>query len=163
MHKTSRLPSDTSPRNPPKRTKDNLKILHYPLILNPLHVIPNLIRHNLLNISLIRIFSLPKNHIIIHILYRCPVRNTRSNRQHLLLFLSEGHAYPRLSDFPCLPPSASGGTYTSSILHLQYILRHRWLIWPILHLQNHASTFKRPHSVPLTCRNIQSYYRSVRR
>lgn len=88
MHIISRLPSDTSSRNPPERTEDNLKILHHALILNPLHVIPNLVRHNLLDIRLVGIFRLPLNHVLIHILYRCPIRNARSNRQHLLLFLS---------------------------------------------------------------------------
>lgn len=87
MHKISRLPSDTSPRNPPERTEDNLKILHHALIINPLHVIPNLVRHNLLNIRLIRIFSLPQNHALIHILYRCSVRNARPYCQRPLLLL----------------------------------------------------------------------------
>ena len=43
-------------RNLKERTKDNHEVLHHTLILNPLHVIPNLVRHNLLYIRFVRIF-----------------------------------------------------------------------------------------------------------
>mgnify|MGYP006907840019 CR=1 FL=1 len=71
-----------------QRQKYNLKILFQTSIIYILHVIPYLIRHNLLHISPVRITCLSQDCIFIRILDRSIICYTRSNSQHFTLLNS---------------------------------------------------------------------------